>query len=59
MELGYSIPKVLLSKVGVERLRVYVGGTNLFSIDHMPGYDPEKQDGGPNYYPQQRVSIWE
>jgi hypothetical protein len=55
VELGYSISKDLLSRVGVDRLRIYVGGSNLFSIDHMPGYDPEKQDGGPNYYPQQRV----
>ena len=55
VELGYSIPKKALSKVGVERLRLYVGGTNLFSIDHLPGYDPEKGDGGLNYYPQQRV----
>lgn len=55
LEVGYSIPKNVLSKVGVERLRLYVGGTNLFSIDHLPGYDPEKGDGGLNYYPQQRV----
>lgn len=55
LEIGYSLPKKILSKVNIERLRVYVGGTNLFSIDHLPGYDPEKQDGGFNYYPQQRV----
>ena len=55
VELGYSISKDILSRVGVDRLRIYVGGSNLFSIDHMPGYDPEKQDGGPNYYPQQKV----
>lgn len=55
LEIGYSIPKSILSKAGIERLRVYVGGSNLFSIDHLPGYDPDKEDGGLNYYPQQRV----
>jgi TonB-linked SusC/RagA family outer membrane protein len=55
IELGYSIPKNFLTKLGVERLRLYISGNNLFSLNHLPGYDPEKQDGGLNYYPQQKV----
>ncbi|MGL5787710.1 MAG: SusC/RagA family TonB-linked outer membrane protein [Bacteroidales bacterium] len=55
IELGYTFPKSILSKLAIERLRLYIGGNNLFVIDGVPGFDPERQDGSTNYYPQQRV----
>lgn len=42
LELGYSIPKSLTSRIMVSSARVFINGTNLFSIDHMDGLtDPE------------------
>ena len=40
--LGYSIPKTILNKIGVSRLRVYVTGENLFTITSLiKAFDPE------------------
>ena len=40
--LGYTIPKKLLDKVGIERLRVFVQGENLLTItDLIDSFDPE------------------
>lgn len=39
--VGYRLPETLLSKVGISRFRVYVQGTNLFTITDYNGYDPE------------------
>jgi len=48
LELGYTITPRALSRAGIEKLRICVSGTNLFSIDHMKGYvDPETLFGYP------------
>lgn len=39
--LGYSLPKSLISKVGIQNCRFYVTVTNLFCITGYDGYDPE------------------
>ena len=39
--LGYTLPGNLTKKFGVQRLRFYVTGTNLFVITDYPGFDPE------------------
>ena len=39
--LGYTLPTTLTKKIGVERFRVYVTGTNLFCITNYSGFDPE------------------
>ena len=39
--IGYTFPTKLTTKYGVQRLRLYVTGTNLFCITDYPGYDPE------------------
>ena len=41
LTIGYTLPSVLTKKVGIERLRVYVTGSNLFCITNYSGYDPE------------------
>ncbi|WP_345270556.1 SusC/RagA family TonB-linked outer membrane protein [Nibrella viscosa] len=57
LELGYSLPKTLLNRFGVNGLRVYVNGTNLFSIDNVGALeiDPEISSNGALVYPQQRL----
>lgn len=57
MSLGYEIPASVLTKVGVSRIRVYVAGTNLFTLSTLSKYgvDPEMPEGygAGVYYPQQ------
>ncbi|WP_345947640.1 SusC/RagA family TonB-linked outer membrane protein [Mucilaginibacter sp. PAMB04274] len=35
VELGYTIPQSILSKAGVQALRIYVNGYNLFTVDGL------------------------
>ena len=40
-KLDIHLPTSLLSKYGIERLRIYVQGANLFTITNYKGLDPE------------------
>lgn len=44
LEIGYSIPKKLLSSVGIANLRVYFNGINLLTFSDNQDYDVEKSD---------------
>lgn len=44
LTVGYTLPKVFLSKFGIENLRIYAGAKNLFTITSYKGYDPEVGD---------------
>ncbi len=46
IKLGYTIPKSLTAKIGIERFRVYVGARNLITLTKYSGLDPEL--GGTN-----------
>ncbi|MCC9138849.1 SusC/RagA family TonB-linked outer membrane protein [Pontibacter silvestris] len=40
--LGYTLPRVLTSKVKMDQVRIYASATDLFSVDKYPeGWDPE------------------
>lgn len=41
-EIGYTFPKRWTTKVGIQSLRIYVNGYNLFTITGVKGMDPEK-----------------
>jgi hypothetical protein len=41
LQVGYSLPASLLSKVKVDALRLYVGANNVFTITNYSGYSPE------------------
>ena len=41
IQLGYNLPKTMISKWGMQRLRVYVLSENLLTITKYDGYDPE------------------
>jgi TonB-linked SusC/RagA family outer membrane protein len=43
VEIGYTLPKIVLNKLGIGSARVYIGGTNLvtFCTKKMKYYDPE------------------
>lgn len=54
LQLGYTLPQAW-TKIGIEKLRVYVSGQNLFSFNSFyQGWDPENEIGtgdSPSYYP--------
>ena len=39
--LGYTLPKSLTKKIGINKARFYVSASNLFIITQYSGYDPE------------------
>ncbi len=41
VQLGYTLPRQLLQRVGAERLRVYVQAQNLFTITNYQGIEPD------------------
>jgi TonB-linked SusC/RagA family outer membrane protein len=46
INLGYTLPKPILNKLGVRSVRVYVTGQNLFIVTKYPGPDPEVGSNG-------------
>lgn len=44
--LGYSLPQSLLSRIHVQRARVYFTGSNLFTLTNYRGFDPETNERG-------------
>jgi TonB-linked SusC/RagA family outer membrane protein len=53
--LGYTLPQSLTGKWGIDRLRFYVTGENMFTFHHIEvqGVDPERFDD--MYYPFMKV----
>jgi TonB-linked SusC/RagA family outer membrane protein len=43
LSLGYTLPTSPLKKIGIDKLRIYVQGSNLFTITKYTGLDPELQ----------------
>lgn len=54
-ELGYTFPIGWSQKVGMNNLRIYANGLNLFTISKIKAYDPESLNQTGQYYPQARV----
>ena len=46
MQIGYTFGATGLRKIGVDKLHVYVQGTNLFTATKYTGLDPELQAVG-------------
>src|SRR5690606_35710466 len=56
LQIGYQFPNEVATRMGIERLRLFANGSNLFSIDKFwDGYDVEAPVGVGNYYPQVKV----
>ena len=51
LTIGYSLPKKMLAKAHIDRLRFYLSAQNLFTVcDGYKGYDPES-GAGKSLYP--------
>lgn len=60
LQLGYSVPENITSRLKMKRLYVYANAQNLFTImwkKGYEGYDPERNtfENGAGYYPTPRI----
>jgi TonB-linked SusC/RagA family outer membrane protein len=56
LQIGYSLPQTLLSRLPIQSLRVFATGDNLFTLHNMPeGWDPERANGDAAVYPVTRT----
>ncbi|GHV59943.1 hypothetical protein FACS1894182_14720 [Bacteroidia bacterium] len=53
--LGYSLPKKLLSKIGMTKARIYATATNLFTLTDYKSYSPEREAGS---YPEPQTFVF-
>ena len=56
LQFGYNVPKQIINKVGIDFLRIYFSGENLFTFTSYTDYDPEREgDGWHVQYPQAKT----
>ena len=54
--VGYTLPRTVTQKVGVEKFRVYFSGDDLWEWTKIKdGYDPEYGEGSNNIFPLCRL----
>ncbi|PTQ93661.1 TonB-linked SusC/RagA family outer membrane protein [Mucilaginibacter yixingensis] len=50
--LGYTLPKTLISRVGLSRVRAYLSGNDLLTFSSIKdGFDPERGSSSDSSYP--------
>jgi hypothetical protein len=56
IDCGYTLPHAITSKMGIQKLRVYINAYNLltFSRKDLKYVDPEGETGYGIYYPQMK-----
>jgi TonB-linked SusC/RagA family outer membrane protein len=55
LTLSYRFPSAMLQKVGINNFKLYLTGTNLFTITDWDGWDPETGSGLGGDYPLLRT----
>src|SRR5690606_29145317 len=55
VQLGYTLPPELVSKVSLGSARIYVNAVNLITWDQFDVFDPETDNQDGTVYPQKRV----
>ena len=62
LQIGYTVPLSIMSKIGLTRFRVYVSGNNLKTFTQYTGFDPEIGGGSfgvdRGFYPQARSFMF-
>lgn len=62
LQVGYTIPKRVIHKIGLSNLRIYYSGQNLLSFNHFyTGWDPEMYQATgdqPNFYPITAINTF-
>ena len=55
--IGYTLPKTLLNKVGIQHLRLFAQGQDLFMSTKYKGIDPEMESGSVDFNGTPRQSV--
>lgn len=50
-ELGYTFPHAISKKIGLNTLKIFARGTNLFTISKIKDLDPESLEAGVGNFP--------
>ncbi|MBD8487352.1 TonB-dependent receptor [Echinicola sp. CAU 1574] len=60
LQLGYNIPLEIIDKIGIGKMRVYVGGTNLLTFSKLNdwGVDAEAPAGRALYHPPLKTYVF-
>lgn len=58
LTLGYNFPESLTSKIGANKLRIFVQGQNLLMITKYTGLDPEMETAGVDLNGTPRATIY-
>jgi TonB-linked SusC/RagA family outer membrane protein len=64
IQFGYTLPKPLISKAGINKLRLYCSLDDFFTFSSYPGFDPEVSGSGSSmgvdkgYYPSSRKVVF-
>lgn len=64
IQLGYTLPKQLLNKIGLNNLRLYCSLDDFFTFTSYPGFDPEVTGSGnatgidKGYYPSSKKVVF-
>ena len=64
LQLGYTLPSSLVSKIGIRKVRAYVSSNNLLTFTNYTGFDPEVGGGSDVWgidtgvYPQARSFLF-
>jgi TonB-linked SusC/RagA family outer membrane protein len=56
-EIAYTLPKTLTNKAGINNVRVFLNGTNLYTWDKIKVIDPESNDGTGSYPIQRNINL--
>ncbi len=57
LQLGYNLPKSIISKFQIENLNIYCQATNLFTLTKYSGLDPEYYSSDPRTLGLDRGSV--
>lgn len=55
IQLGYTIPAKITRLANISKIRLFVAGTNLFTLTEFEYLDPESPNVVTSYYPQQKT----
>ncbi len=62
LQIGYNLPNTITDKIGFDSFRIYLQGSNVFTITDYEGFDPEIVSNNNlnlgvdnNVYPQSRI----
>lgn len=55
LELGYTMPQALISRLKLSGVRIYANGFNLLTFTKVKDIDPEGDNSNAYFYPQQKI----